>query len=188
MMSLNIVVGSGGILSHAPRRVQAAIMMIDAFLPEGVTRIAVDSIFMMPHLGVLTAVHPEAANEVFEKDCLVKLGTCISPVGEGKPGSRCILVKFTKPNGETIEKTFNYGDIELIPLENVKINCHIRPEKNFDIGAGKGKELDAEIEGGVVGLIIDCRGRRPFVIPQDAKQRIEFLQKTVKVLNTYPEK
>jgi len=188
MMSLNIVVGSGGILSHAPRRVQAAIMMIDAFLPEGVTRIAVDSIFMMPHLGVLTAVHPEAANEVFEKDCLVKLGTCISPVGEGKPGSRCILVKFTKPNGETIEKTFNYGDIELIHLENVKINCHIRPEKNFDVGAGKGKELDTEIEGGVVGLIIDCRGRRPFVIPQDAKQRIEFLQKTVKVLNTYPEK
>lgn len=188
MMSLNIVVGSGGILSHAPRRVQAAIMMIDAFLPEGVTGIAVDSIFMMPHLGVLTAVHPEAANEVFEKDCLVKLGTCISPVGEGKPGSRCILIKFTKPNGETIEKTFNYGDIELIHLENVKINCHIRPEKNFDVGAGKGKELDAEIEGGVVGLIIDCRGRRPFVIPQDAKQRIEFLQKTIKVLNAYPEK
>ncbi len=28
-------------------------MMIDAFLPEGVTELAVDSIFMMPQLGVL---------------------------------------------------------------------------------------------------------------------------------------
>ncbi len=186
MMSLNLIVGSGGILSHAPRRVQAALMMIDAFLPEGVTRLAVDSIFMMPHLGVLSTVHQEAAKEVFEKDCLVKLGTCIAPVGEGKPGAKCVSVKISKPNGEIIEKTVNYGDIFLIPLENIKVKAYIRPEKNFDVGAGKGKELDAEIEGGVVGVIIDCRGRRPFVVPQDSKQRIEFLQKTATALNAYP--
>jgi uncharacterized protein (TIGR01319 family) len=187
MMSLNMVIGSGGILSHAPRRVQAALMMIDAFLPEGVTRLAVDSIFMMPHLGVLSTVHPEAANEVFVKDCLVKLGTCIAPVGEGKVGQKSVLVQFTKPNGEVIEKTFNYGDIELIPLENVMVKAHIQPEKHFDVGIGRGKELDTEIEGGVVGIIIDCRGRRPFIIPDDSKQRIEFLQKTAKALNTYAE-
>ncbi len=59
LMSLSIIIGSGGSLSHAPRRNQAALMAIDAFLPEGVTRIAVDSIFMMPHLGVLSTVHEE---------------------------------------------------------------------------------------------------------------------------------
>jgi uncharacterized protein (TIGR01319 family) len=32
---LGLLVGSGGVLSHAPRRSQAALMMIDAFLPEG---------------------------------------------------------------------------------------------------------------------------------------------------------
>lgn len=187
MMSLNMVVGSGGILSHSPRRVQSALMMIDAFLPEGITRLAVDSIFMMPHLGVLTEVHPEAANEVFVKDCLVKLGTCISPVGEGKPGSRCVTVKFTHPNGQETEIVSNYGDIKLIPLENIKVKTNIRPEKGFDIGMGKGKEIDTEIEGGVVGLIIDCRGRRPFVVPEDPKQRIEFLQKTATALSVYPQ-
>ncbi len=186
MISLNLIVGSGGILSHAPRRVQAALMMVDAFLPEGVTRLAVDSIFMMPHLGVLSTVHQEAAKEVFEKDCLVKLGTCIAPVGEGKPRAKCVSVKITKPNGEVIEKTVNYGDIFLIPLENIKAKARIRPEKNFDVGAGKGKELDTEIEGGVVGIIIDCRGRRPFIVPQDTKSRIEFLQKTAQALNAYP--
>ena len=187
MMSLNMVIGSGGILSHAPRRVQAALMMIDAFLPEGITRLAVDSIFMMPHLGVLTEVHPEAAHEVFVKDCLVKLGTSIAPVGEGKPGQKCVYVKLTKPNGQVIEKMYNHGDIELIPMENVKVKVQVRPEKNFDVGAGRGKELDTEIDGGVVGIIIDCRGRRPFVIPQDTKQRIEFLRKTALALNAYAE-
>jgi len=187
MMSLNMVIGSGGILSHAPRRVQAALMMIDAFLPEGITRLAVDSIFMMPHLGVLTEVHPEAAHEVFVKDCLVKLGTSIAPVGEGKPGQKCVYVKLTKPNGQVIEKMYNHGDIELIPMENVKVKVQVRPEKNFDVGAGRGKELDTEIDGGVVGIIIDCRGRRPFVTPQDTKQRIEFLRKTALALNAYAE-
>jgi len=33
-MSLDILVGSGGVLSHAPRRRQAAIMLIDAFVPQ----------------------------------------------------------------------------------------------------------------------------------------------------------
>ena len=51
MMVLDMLVGSGGVLSHAPRREQSCAMLIDAFQPEGVTRLAVDSIFMMPHLG-----------------------------------------------------------------------------------------------------------------------------------------
>ncbi len=88
MMTLDMLIGSGGVLSHAPRRQQSALMMIDAFSPEGITRLAVDSIFMMPQLGVLTEVQPKAATEVFEKDCLIHLGTCIAPVGEAKKAVR----------------------------------------------------------------------------------------------------
>ena len=53
---------------------------------KGVTMLAVDSIFMMPQLGVLSVVHPEAAAQVFERDCLIKLGSVIAPVGKMKPG------------------------------------------------------------------------------------------------------
>ena len=63
LMSLELIIGSGGILSHAPRRQQAALMLIDAFEPQGVTKLAVDSIFMMPQLGVLAQELPEAAPE-----------------------------------------------------------------------------------------------------------------------------
>ena len=52
LLELGLLVGSGGVLSHAPRRAQAAFMMLDAFLPEGLTHLAVDSIFMAPQLGV----------------------------------------------------------------------------------------------------------------------------------------
>ena len=48
---------------------------------EGITKIAVDSIFMMPQLGVLSTFHEKAALEVFHKDCLIHLGSCIAPIG-----------------------------------------------------------------------------------------------------------
>ena len=88
-LKLDLLVASGGVLSHAPRMQQTAMMMVDAFEPEGVTALAKDSIFMMPHLGVLASVHDNAALEVFERDCLIYLGTCIAPVGSGKPGRAC---------------------------------------------------------------------------------------------------
>ncbi|HHD82531.1 MAG TPA: methylaspartate mutase [Bacteroidetes bacterium] len=184
METLNMIVGSGGVLSHAPRRVQSALMMIDAFLPEGFTMLTVDSIFMMPQLGVLSQVHEQAATEVFDKDCLIRLGTCIAPIGNAKKyGSSCITVSF---NGNT--KEVKYGEMALIPLGvGEKMKIKVKPEKNFDMGEGNGKEVTKEVEGGVVGLIIDARGRRPFTLPEDNKLRVEKLTEWNKVLGTYPE-
>lgn len=190
MMSLDLIVGSGGILSHAPRRAQSAMMMIDAFLPEGITRLAVDSIFMMPHLGVLTEVHPEAAYEVFEKDCLVHLGTCIAPVGEGKTGQRCLVVRLTMPDGKTEEIDCAFGDMKLIPLGvGMAVKADVVPERNFDCGAGKGKRMEQVLlTGGMVGIILDCRGRRPFTLPESKRERIDALNRWAKALNIYPDR
>src|SRR4029079_15666349 len=88
-MKLNMLVASGGVLSHAPRMSQTAMMLIDAFEPEGFTELAKDSIFMMPHLGVLAEVHPRASLEVFERDCLIFLGTCDAAKGQGRHGKPC---------------------------------------------------------------------------------------------------
>lgn len=183
MMHLDLVVGSGGALSHAPRRNQAAFMVIDGFLPEGVTRLAVDSIFMMPQLGVLSTVNEKAATEVFDKDCLIRLGTCIAPVGNGKEGRPCVTVSLEDKKIEV-----NYRDMVLIPLGvGEKKEVIITPTKSFDVGAGKGKQLKTLVDGGIVGLIIDARGR-PFKLPEDNSKRIELLTRWNNALAIYPEK
>ena len=70
-------------------------MLVDSFLPEGITEIAVDSIFMMPQLGVLSSIHPEAALEVFNRDCLVRLGTAINPIFKRRlKDIRIIIIRF----------------------------------------------------------------------------------------------
>ncbi len=186
MMELDLVVGSGGALSHAPRRVQSAMMLLDAFQPEGITRLTVDSIFMMPHLGVLTEVHPEAAYEVFEKDCLIHLGTAVVPVGTGKPGSKCVQVRLIKNNGEELEVRVNFGDIALLPLPvGESARAVVNPERGFDLGAGPGKTIETKVEGGLSGIIIDCRGR-PLTLPEADRERREALRKWAAQLNAYP--
>nr|HPM78461.1 glutamate mutase L [bacterium] len=116
MMKLDLLVASGGVLSHAPRMQQTAMMLIDAFLPEGITQLTVDSIFMMPQLGVLAKVHEDAALSVFERDCLIYLGTCVSPTGTAKTGAAVLDFTLTKKNGEKISKTLNGGELTVIPL------------------------------------------------------------------------
>jgi uncharacterized protein (TIGR01319 family) len=183
LKALNLLIGSGGVLSHAPRRNQAALMMIDAFLPQAVTRLAVDSIFMMPHLGVLSTVHEPSATEVFDKDCLIPLGTCVAPIGVGKEGQNCLKLQI---EGDANDYNVKFGDLLIIPLapeKKVKVVMH--PDKNFDVGAGKGKPYDTTISGGQVGLIIDGRGR-PFVLPEEKKKRIEMLNKWFAAMNLYP--
>jgi hypothetical protein len=167
-MKLNLLVASGGVLSHAPSMNQTAMMLVDAFEPEGCTNLAKDSIFMMPHLGVLSAVHPEAASQVFERDCLIYLGTCIAAKGVGKTGKPCFTWSL---NGDvTASGTCNFGDLELItmgPEQRATITCE--PAKGFDLGAGSGKKVSHEVRGGTVGLIIDGRGR-PLGLPEDRQE------------------
>jgi len=177
MMSLSLLVGSGGALSHAPLRAQAMHMMVDAFQPEGVTRLAVDSIFMMPQLGVLATVNEKAATEVFEKDCLIHLGSCVAPIGNGKEGREAVHIKGRSQKGKEIDVRVNYGDMILIPLDmDDTIRAHIQPGKGLDMGEGHGKNVERLIHGGVVGLLIDARGR-PFNLERGTVNRVEKLNK-----------
>lgn len=184
-MKLDLLVASGGVLSHAPRMHQTAMMLIDAFEPEGFTTLAKDSIFMMPHLGVLAEVHPKAALQVFEKDCLVYLGTCVAAKGEGKPGKPCFKYAVS---GSTLNSsgTMTYGDVVLLPLgPDEQANVVIEPEKGFDCGAGPGKRVERVAKGGTVGLILDARGR-PLRLPEARKECQATMSRWVDVLRLYP--
>ena len=186
MLNLDMLVGSGGVLSHAPRRQQAMLMMIDAFEPEGITHLAVDSIFMMPQLGVLAQVNPEAATQVFERDCLIHLGTCISPVGVGNTGEACLSVELNLPGSPPIVQEVPAGELRLYPLGlGEKASVNLQPSRKFDLGAGRGTAIEGEVMGGVVGLVIDTRGR-PFEIPTDSVDRVPQLKKWQAALDVYP--
>jgi uncharacterized protein (TIGR01319 family) len=187
MMKLGILVGSGGVLSHAPRRVQSALMMLDAFEPEGITWLTVDSIFMMPQLGVLSTVHPEASMQVFDKDCLIRLGTGIAPAGTAREGEQICSFEFKMPDGREISEKLHFGEMKRIDLaEGDTCEANINPGRGFDCGHGRGRSFKATIHGGVAGIILDGRGRQPLSLPEDPVKRVQKLSKWIEALDVYP--
>ena len=187
MLQLDLIVGSGGILSHAPRRVQAMLMMVDAYEPLGVTRLSVDSIFMMPHLGVLSTVDEQAATDVFVRDCMIYLGTCVAPIGRGKDGERCADYTITFGEGRSPEcGTLAFGDLRLFPLgRDDRAQIELRPAKQVDLGEGKGVSVTRDVRGGEVGLLLDGRGR-PLQLPTDSQKRLAALIRWHRAVGLYP--
>jgi len=185
LMNLAVICGTGGLLSHAPKRVQSLLILTDAFQPEGITRIFQDSVFMMPHLGILSTVHRDAAWNIFDKDCLVSLGTVIAPRGRLKEGTKVMDMKLTMPDGTVMEKRFRFGEITKIPLGiHEEARAEIHPKRGMDLGMGPGKTVNATIHGGVVGLVIDSRGR-PLILPEESMQRKAKLMEWYEALSMY---
>ncbi|MBU2529613.1 MAG: glutamate mutase L [Elusimicrobia bacterium] len=185
LMSLDYIIGSGGILAHSPRRTQSMLLMMDAYQPEGITAIAVDSIFMMPHLGVLAQINEKSALDVFYKDCLVRIGTCVAPKGLAKENENIMEWEMIEDDGAKHSGILRYGEIIKIPMEgNAKITTN--PAKGFDLGAGPGNKVSKKVEGGTVGIVLDGRGR-PLDLPKSHAKRIENLNKWYKAMDMYPE-
>ena len=167
-------------------------MLIDSFMPEGITQSAVDSIFMMPQLGVLANIDKDdlkedasqAALEVFDNDCLIRLGTCITPVGAAKPNSKMADVVLTFKDGTTKNIEINEGSLEMMdyPYEEIKVS--INPARGIDVGAGKGEALESVVYGGVVGLIFDGRNR-PITLSKESSKRIDSLLNWSKAVDEY---
>ena len=70
--------------------------------------------------------------------------------------------------------------------EGQEAEATISPGRHFDVGAGVGKRLETTLTGGVVGLVIDGRGR-PLTPPEDANERNRKLKEWIVALDLYPE-
>jgi hypothetical protein len=165
------------------------LMMVDAYEPLGFTELSVDSIFMMPHLGVLSTVNEQAATEVFVRDCMIYLGTCVAPIGEGNWGDRLADYTITFParrDPAAIKGTLTFGAMHLFPLAvGEEAAVALKPARQIDLGAGRGEPVERRVRGGVVGLLLDGRGR-PLALPAKKEDRIRALKEWHKVLDLYP--
>jgi hypothetical protein len=53
------------------------------------------------------------------------------------------------------------------------------------VGAGKGVPVERRVRGGVVGLVLDGRGR-PLQLPKKQDERVRALKEWHKALDLYP--
>ena len=152
----DLIIGSGGVLSNAPDRGQAAAMMLDAFQPLGITELMVDSVFMLPHLGSFAQMDKSGAMNILEKDCLLPLGTSIVPHGQLEKGRQGVTVRGTSSTGKQIDLSAVGGELSVFPLapgETAKVDISVHNGLRWQ------GETSVTLRGGVVGIIVDLRGR-----------------------------
>lgn len=149
----DLIVGSGGALSHPPREATAA-LLVEALRPVGVVRLGVDRAFVFPHLGVLSRTGPELALALWEDVGFVPLGTLVAPAGRSRRAS--LAVRGRGPDGEEIRRELEGGAVATVPLP---------PGTEVEFAAkARGLKLGAKrftAAGGEIGLLLDARGRPP---------------------------
>jgi len=172
------IVASGSVLSHAPHPGYAALALLDALQPAGVSTLVLDPYSLAPALGASASSMPIVTIQVLGSGSFVSLGTVIAPTGRGRPGRPMLQYSLERDQrGDRIDGEVKVGQLLVLPLELGEVGrLTVRPERGFDVGFGlRGKGGRLRVAGGAVGLIIDARGR-PLRLPDDPAQRQERIQ------------
>jgi hypothetical protein len=171
------IVVSGGVLAHAPHPGQVALIVLDALEPIGISTLVLDLYGLAPALGNVAAVKPLAAVEALDNGALVNLATVVTPVGHARRGDTILKMKVTYDDNSTFDVEVRYGNMEVLPLlPGQQAVLELRPRHHFDVGlGGPGKAGKRRVSGGLVGLIIDGRGR-PLRLSSKPKQRQNQMQ------------
>jgi hypothetical protein len=162
------IVLAGAVFGSAPHPGYAALLALDALEPVGITRLLIDPYGLMAGLGAfsyLGAVTPEAsivAAQVIGGGGLPALATVVAPMGQMRAGRPALSVQ-TKAAGSKDEPqamTVRAGAIRVIPLEPGRaVDVMVKPNRRLDVGRGPGRPVTFRVEGSILGLVCDARGR-----------------------------
>jgi hypothetical protein len=173
----HLIVGAGGVLANAPSCGQAALVLLDALQPVGISGLALDRVGLAAPLGAVATVSPLAAAQVIERDGLLSLGTVVAPVGTAREGDVALSLKIQHMDGWSYSVEVPYGSLEVLPLSmGQTADLELRPARQFDVGLGtKGQACRTKVAGGVIGVIVDARGRPVNIAPdpEDQRKRME---------------
>lgn len=179
MIPMEPIIAGGAVLARAPRSGYAALALLDALQPVGISTLVLDPYALGAALGAAAGPLPMAAVQVLESGGFVSLGTVVAVVGRGKPGRPALRLRLEpEGGGEGLEGEVRYGQLVVLPLPQGQYGrLTLRPERGFDVGfGGPGKAGVLRVGGGAVGLIIDARGR-PIWLPGDPARRRDLNQK-----------
>ena len=172
----SLILGAGAVLGRAPKPGLAALVLLDALQPGGVTRLVADGQHLAAALGAVSYVNPIAAAQVHDSLAFTDLGVAVALVGRGRAGEAACQVKLAEDGGAEREVEVAYGTLEVMPLAlGRRAKLTVRPRPGYNAGQGLGRARTVTVTGGAVGVIIDVRGR-PIAFPRAPEQRQALVQ------------
>lgn len=122
------IIGSGGAISFADSKIEQIQLLIEGFMPNGVTKISVDSPFKISHMGLFSYFDEENALKLFEEDCLVDLAIVVAPTGKIVADKNVLVYEDIKTDekvylkGGTVTYLEQGGNLNITSVSNVQID------------------------------------------------------------------
>lgn len=172
------IIATGGVLTQAPKRGQALMILLNALQPTGVTTMALDRNNLASLLGAAAGKNQYLTIQSLDAANFYNLGTIISPIGQAKIGTPILQVRMTYADSHEIIREVRFGTLEVLDLPRGQTaKLRLQPLHRFDVGmGGPGVGGNAVVTGGEFGVIIDARGR-PIRLHREPGKRQEQIMK-----------
>jgi hypothetical protein len=115
--------------------------------------------------------------QVFESGAFVNLATVVAPVGAARAGTPVLRARMLSDTGGESRSEVKAGSLEVMSLAPGETGrLQLQPLHRTDIGWGPGRSGSVQVSGGLLGVVLDGRGR-PLELPADGGKRRELLKK-----------
>lgn len=177
--SMEFIIASGAALTHAPSAGQKLLMLLDGLQPTGTTSLVMDQYNLLAMLGIAaeqnTLLPVQVVEQILIADPTAYLATVVSLESNSSYGTAIVRAKLTRSDGSGIENEVKMGNLLVLPLASGETGqLQLQPLQKVDVGMGPGKVAVLDVQGGVLGVVIDARGR-PMRLPADHDRRRELL-------------
>lgn len=174
----DVLILGGAVLNDTGNHAYTALLGLDALGMAGVVRLYSDPYGLTAALGAVAASRAEAVVQVLEEGGYAELGTAVCVSGRVRPDKPVLRVVLEQTGQPSREFTVNGGHLQVVPLgigEQAKLKIRV-------LGGGLEvngrRSLKVDVVGGVVGLILDGRGR-PLLQNATVAQRAEWMTRWV---------
>ncbi len=173
------IVAGGATLARTPRPAYAALILLDALQPTGISTLVMDPYSLASSLGAMAGPLPLATVQLLEAGVFVSMGTMIAPMGRVKQGRKILSYQLEYEDGlPSLSGEVHHGQIVILPLAPDEYGrLTLDPERGVELGFGiLGRAGTLRVVGGTIGVIIDGRGR-PLELPRDLGHSQELNQR-----------
>jgi hypothetical protein len=152
--------------------------LLDAVQATSITTLVLDQHNLAAALGAIAAINPYLSVQVLESSAFLSLATVITPIARVRPGTPVLRLRVTYSSGDETSLEIKQGTLEALPIPmGETARLRLQPLHRADVGmGGAGRGGSVKVVGGVLGVVIDARGR-PTLLPKDSSRRQELYKK-----------
>jgi hypothetical protein len=178
------IIAGGAVFTRAPDPGWVMLALLDGFQPHEITTMVLDRHHLLPLLGKFGESEPVLPVHLLSSPAFENLGTVISVTGNLPQGRTALTVHVETYSGKNYSTEIPYGTLSRLDIpQGEAAVLEFVPHRRVKIGfGGQGQGGRLKVIGGILGAVIDARGR-PLRLPDKAEARIQQLVQWQRMLD-----